>query len=180
MWAYEIGKRRERSNASPGDPLKIDPKVGSPGVFTLEEQEKMGLANGREETGQFPGVERRKHPRYLIEIPLDYTDGRTNTISTGLTANASEGGLMTFLGERVEVGAILDVTLLFRLGFSFTSMETRSMVVWRDDIWKEYIDNYRYGLKFLEPESKELEKLRKLFESSERQETLYIPARPRM
>jgi len=46
--------------------------------------------------------------------------------------------------------------------------------VWRDDVWKEYLDNYRYGLMFLEPESTELEKLRRLFKTSERQETLYV------
>jgi hypothetical protein len=72
------------------------------------------------------------------------------------------------------VGSVLNVTLLFRLGFALTSMESRSVVVWRDDVWKEYLDNYRYGLMFLEPESTELEKLRRLFKTSERQETLYV------
>ena len=121
------------------------------------------------------GTERRRHPRYLVEIPLDYSSMADIDLSTGLTANASEGGLMTFMGERVDVGAVLNVTLLFRLGFSLTSMEAMSQVVWRDDVWKDYVDSYRYGLKFLETESGELEKLKVLLENSERQETLYIP-----
>lgn len=123
------------------------------------------------------GADRRKHPRYLVEIPLDWTDGDIQGVSTGLTANASEGGIMIFIGERIDVGAILNVTLLFRLGFSLTSMETRSVVIWREDVWKEYLDNYRCGLRFLETESQELEKLKRLFGNLERQETLYIPAR---
>ncbi len=119
--------------------------------------------------------DRRRHPRYLVEIPLDYTCNSSECVLTGLTANASEGGIMTFIGERVDVGAILSVTLFFRLGFSLTFMEATSEVIWRDDFWREYWDNYRYGLRFLEAESKQLEKLRKLLENSERQETLYIP-----
>ncbi len=119
--------------------------------------------------------DRRQHPRYLVEIPLDYTVIDDEEVSTGLTANASVGGIMTFLCERVDVGAVLNVTLFFRLGFSFTSMETRSEIIWRDDAWKEYLDNYRYGMRFLDTESYELEKLRRLLANSERQETLYIP-----
>ena len=130
---------------------------------------------GKGEETEIPGFDRRKHPRYLVEIPLDYTDGDAKGMSTGLTANASEGGIMTFIRERVDVGAILNLTLLFRLGFSLTSMETRSVVIWREDVWKEYVDSYRYGLRFTETESNELEKLRMLFKNSERQETLYIP-----
>jgi len=136
----------------------------------------MAPKNENEAATESPGFERRKHPRYLVEVPLDYTDPEGEDVSTGLTANASEGGLMTFIGERVDVGAVLNVTLLFRLGYSLTFVEARSEVVWRDDIWKEYVDNYRYGLRFLDTESAELEKLRILLQSSERQETLYIPA----
>lgn len=136
----------------------------------------MFFENGKEGIRKVSGFDRRKHPRYLVEIPLDYTCIDTDGVSTGLTVNASEGGIMTLIGEQVDVGAVLDVTLLFRLDFSLTSMETRSMVIWRDDVWKEYVDNYRYGLMFIETESRELEKLRRLFENSERQETLYISA----
>lgn len=135
----------------------------------------MVLEHWNEGVRKFSGFDRRKHPRYLVEIPLDFTRPDTDGVLTGLTANASEGGIMTFIGERVDVGAVLMVTLFFRLGFSLTSMETRSVVVWRDDVWKKYWDDYRYGLSFLETESKELEKLKRLLEDSERQETLYIP-----
>lgn len=135
----------------------------------------MVLEHWNEGVRKLSGFDRRKHPRYLVEIPLDYTRPDTDGVLTGLTANASEGGIMTFIGERVDVGAVLSVTLFFRLDFSLTSMETRSVVVWRDDVWKRYWDDYRYGLSFLETESRELEKLKRLLENSERQETLYIP-----
>lgn len=135
----------------------------------------MVLMNGKRGMRKSTWFDRRKHARYLVEIPLDYTVVDDEEASTGLTANASEGGIMTFLGERVDVGAVLNVTLFFRLGFSFTSMETRSEIIWRDDAWKEYLDNYRYGMRFLDTESCELEKLRRLLANSERQETLYIP-----
>lgn len=118
--------------------------------------------------------DRRKHPRYLVEVPLDFEGMDDRAVSTGLTVNASEGGIMTLIGERVDVGAVLNVTLFFRLGYSLKAMETKSVVIWRDDVWKEYIDNYKYGLKFLETAFEEIEKLRELFKNSERQETLYV------
>jgi hypothetical protein len=135
----------------------------------------MAPTNGKESDQRISEFDRRKYPRYLIEIPLDYTDGTSRAVMTGVTGNASEGGIMIVMGERVDVGAVLNVTLMFRLGFSLTSVGARSMVVWRDDVWNEYVSNYRYGLRFLEPGSTELEKLRELFETSERQETLYLP-----
>ncbi len=124
------------------------------------------------------GSDRRKYPRYLVEIPLDYTDIEDGRLSTGLTANASEGGIMTFIGERVDVGTVLNLTLFFRLGFTFTAMETRSVIVWRDDLWKDYLDNYKYGLSFLKTKFSELEKLRELLRNSEPQEDLYGPPWP--
>ena len=129
---------------------------------------------------EISGYDRRRHPRYLVETPMDFMTVDSEDVCTGLTANASEGGLMTFIGERVDVGTTLNLALLFRLGFSLTSMETTCEVVWREDVWKEYVDNYRYGLRFLEMESGELEKLRTLLQGSERQETLYIPASRRV
>ena len=141
-------------------------------LLIVKEKIKMFFENGKEGIRKVSGFDRRKHPRYLVEIPLDYTCIDNDGVSTGLTVNASEGGVMTFIGEQVDVGAVLNVTLLFRLGFSFTSVEAKSEVVWRDDVWKEYVGNYRYGLRFLETESTELKKLRILLRSSERQETL--------
>jgi hypothetical protein len=135
------------------------------------------MVSGSEEggVGASSGRERRKTPRYLVEIPLDYTGVDDGRVSTGLTGNASEGGVMTFIGERVDVGAVLNITLFFRLGFSLTAMETKSEVIWRDDAWKDYLDNYKYGLRFLETEICELEKLKKLLQDAEPQETLYVP-----
>jgi hypothetical protein len=135
----------------------------------------MALKN-EEGIREFSGYDRRKHPRYLVEIPMDCMTVESEDVCTGLTANASEGGIMTFIGERVDVGTTLNLALLFRMDFSLTSMESTCEVVWREDVWKEYVDNYRYGLRFVDMESGELEKLRTLLRGSERQETLYIPA----
>jgi hypothetical protein len=145
----------------------------------VRERVKMGLRYEKEQMKALPRFDRRRHPRYLVEIPLDYTGFDTDAMSTGLTANASEGGVMVFVGERLDVWTVLNVTFFFRLDFSLTSMEAKATVIWRDDVWKEYLDNYRYGLRFLEAEPKELDKLRRLLEHSERQETLYIPVRPK-
>jgi hypothetical protein len=119
--------------------------------------------------------DRRRHPRYLVEMPLDFVDGQDDLASTGLTTNVSERGLMALIGERLEVGSILKVTLYFRSDFSLTSIQTQSQIMWRDDVWKEYLDSYRYGLMFLGAKHSEMKRLKGFLQRSERQETLYIP-----
>ena len=61
-------------------------------------------------------VERRKHPRYSIQLPLEYwqTDG---ACCGGLVGNLSEGGLLIRSLRDMPVGTELNVRIFFPNGY---------------------------------------------------------------
>ena len=57
-------------------------------------------------------IERRKHPRFVVELPLDYCRVDGSDIYGGIVANASEGGLLVYLPERLDRTGVADSDLL--------------------------------------------------------------------
>lgn len=63
--------------------------------------------------------ERRKHPRFNINLPVEYY--RTNSslgdegTDTGRALNISEGGLCTYFPERIEIGQQLKLKLFLAM-----------------------------------------------------------------
>jgi c-di-GMP-binding flagellar brake protein YcgR len=55
--------------------------------------------------------ERRKYPRFSIDLPIEYYKIDTPTSHSGRAANISEGGLLIYLPEVAEVGQRLKVRL---------------------------------------------------------------------
>ena len=106
-------------------------------------------------------VERRKHPRFSIELPLDYCVERKDRYG-GVAANASKGGLLAYLPEAIVVGTLLKIEILFAKGSELNSIRAIAKVVWSDlapkDIWGEY----RYGLEFRSFQQGGFQKLRRL------------------
>jgi len=93
-------------------------------------------------------IEKRKHPRYNVELPLDYsrTDGKE--IYGGIVANASEGGILVYLPERMEVGAFLKIEIIYVNGLELNTVQAIAKVVWQDLATKENLGEHRYGLQF--------------------------------
>ena len=106
-------------------------------------------------------VERRKQPRFSMELPLDYRIERKDRFG-GVTANASRGGLLVYLPEAIVVGTILKIEILFVRGLELNSIKANAKVVWSDlppkEIWREY----RYGLEFQSFQKGDLQKLNRL------------------
>ena len=94
-------------------------------------------------------VERRKHPRISIELPFDYSLFEKGEDHRGILADASEGGLLVYLLEKVEVGSLLRIQILFSRGTELVTIEAIVKVVWSDLAARESWAEYRYGLQFL-------------------------------
>jgi len=103
-------------------------------------------------------VEKRKHPRYSIEFPLDYSrvEGKT-AFNGGLTADASEGGLLVYLPEKIEIGALLRIEIFYTKDLSFQTITATTKVVWSD-----LASKYWYGLEFQSIDEGNLVKLKTL------------------
>lgn len=104
-------------------------------------------------------IERRRHPRYSVELPLNYCkiDGKEKY--GGIVANASEGGILVYLPEHIEIGTLLKIEIFYTIGLEFNTIEAIAKVVWSDLATREDFGEHRYGLEFKSIEEKDFEKL---------------------
>ena len=105
-------------------------------------------------------LERRRHPRFSIDLPIEYQLIPPTINHTGRALNASEGGLLVYLPQQIEIGQHLRIKLFFASGSHLNSIEVVAEVVWMDiHLGKEWGD-YRCGVKFIDISSDDLSKLK--------------------
>ncbi|MBP1697512.1 MAG: PilZ domain [Deltaproteobacteria bacterium] len=101
--------------------------------------------------------EKRRYPRYNVDLPIEYTRG--DSVVHGEAFNASEGGLLVYFSERVEVGQHLSLKLFFSSMSEFNTIAAWVEVVWVDVHLGEDWGDYRAGVKFVDISLEDLEKL---------------------
>jgi c-di-GMP-binding flagellar brake protein YcgR len=122
-------------------------------MMNKEEEKKkthFGIAN----------LERRRHPRFKINLPLEYYRVDSPFNQRGQTLNASEGGLEVYFPEKMEVGAHLNLKLFFTSGSEMNTIESLAEVVWMEILLGEAGEEYRTGVKFLNLSSEDMTKLK--------------------
>ncbi len=103
--------------------------------------------------------EKRKHPRFSVDLPVEYSRVDLSA-EHGRAMNASEGGLLLYLPERVEIGTRLRLKLFFSMGSELNSVETLVEVVWVDvHVGKDWGD-YRTGVRFAEISAEDMGRLK--------------------
>jgi len=102
--------------------------------------------------------EKRRHPRFNVDLPIEYVRS-DSVVNHGEAINASEGGLLVYFPERMEVGQHLSLKLFFSSGFEFNTIETLVKVVWMDVHPGENCADYRAGVTFVDIALGDLEKL---------------------
>ena len=106
--------------------------------------------------------ERRRYPRFPVDFPIDYTLMDNGKADVGNVANASEGGLMVLLNERMDVGTKMTVFVPLILDSETTGIKATCKVVWRDVGVLAGGSRYKYGLQFMDIREEDTHKLRKL------------------
>jgi c-di-GMP-binding flagellar brake protein YcgR len=104
-------------------------------------------------------IEKRKYPRFSVELPLNYSRINGEQTLGGMVANASEGGLLVYLPERVEVGALLKIEIFYVRGLELDTIKAVARVVWCDLAARESWGEHRYGLQFQHIEEKDFSRL---------------------
>lgn len=107
----------------------------------------------------FLAIEKRKHPRFSAELPLDYSRVNGKENYGGIVANASEGGLLAYLPERIDVGTVLKIEIFYAKGLEFNTIKAIAKVVWYDLAAKESWGEHRYGLQFKHIDKEDFERL---------------------
>ncbi len=107
-------------------------------------------------------IEKRKYPRFSVELPLNYSRADAKETLGGMVANASEGGLLVYLPERIEIGALLKIEILYVKGLELDTIRAVAKVVWCDLAAMESWGEHRYGLQFKYIDQKDFDQLTSL------------------
>lgn len=110
-------------------------------------------------------LERRRYPRFSIDLPIEYHLIPSSLSHAGRALNASEGGVLIYLPQQIEIGQHLNLKLFFALGSQLNSIEVLAEAVWMDvNLGKDW-GEYRYGVKFIDISEEDLEQLKKFLKS---------------
>ena len=94
--------------------------------------------------------EKRKYPRIDVDLPIEYGLSESS-IKQGRAVNATEGGLLLYLPERMEIGQHLAVKLFFSSDTKLETLQTLVQVVWIDFLHvKHDWGDYRTGVMFVD------------------------------
>ena len=104
-------------------------------------------------------VEKRKHPRFVVELPLSYSRVDEKELFGGIVANASGGGILVYLPEIMEIGAVLKIEIFFATGLELGRVETIAKVVWSDLARSGSSGEHKYGLEFQYIDEKDYNRL---------------------
>ena len=104
----------------------------------------------------FSGKDRRKYPRFLIDLPLEYRDVDGSSLRGAMVVNAGEGGFLIESPRDIPIGTELSVTVLYPKGFELANFKVTAKIVWKEPDWREDLKKdrsskgYQYGLEFIQ------------------------------
>jgi hypothetical protein len=108
--------------------------------------------------------ERRKYPRFNVDLPIEYTR-RDLVVKHGRAINASEGGLLVFFSEQMEIGQYLRMKFFLLSSSELNITEIVNQVVWMDaPLGKDWKD-YRTGVRFVDISPMDMTKLKHFLRS---------------
>ncbi len=104
-------------------------------------------------------AERRKHPRFHVDLPVKYDSSDHFCPKDGQAINASEGGLLVSLPEEIVIGHRLRLTLLLHCHSESSMISPCVQVVWTGiQMKKDFTWNYSTGVRFVDIQPKDMVK----------------------
>ncbi len=104
--------------------------------------------------------ERRKYPRFHVDLPIEYYRIDSPIGQTGKALNISEGGLLLYFPEQMDIGQYIKLKLFFSLGSDLNTIEVLAEVVWKDIHVEKGLSDYRCGVNFIDVSSEDMTKLK--------------------
>ena len=96
---------------------------------------------------------KRRYPRVLINLPVDFWTSDDWKVSPGLALNASEAGFLIQTFKDMPSARRINIKILFRVSLSkgVNSVKLRAVtdIVWKDVYWWDDLEGYQYGLKLI-------------------------------
>jgi hypothetical protein len=94
--------------------------------------------------------ERRKHPRSLVDLPVEYRIKDLPHAHGGLVVNASEGGLLIHSVKDMPLGLKLNIVVMFLTGYELANFEVTAEIIWKDLHVYNRSEGYQYGLRIVQ------------------------------
>jgi hypothetical protein len=106
--------------------------------------------------------ERRRFPRLLVDLPLEYRVMNAPYAQGGIVVNASEQGLLINSIKNMPVGTKLNIAVLFPKEFELADFEVVAEIIRKELHWEEDWEGYQYGLRFIKILEEDRQKLKQL------------------
>ena len=106
--------------------------------------------------------EKRKYPRFHFKLPMSYSRAKSEGHHGGIVGNASEGGVLVHLPEKLDTGEVLKIEILFAEGWELKTVRGIAKIVWNDLAGKKKQRVNRNGLQFQLINKRNLQKLKVL------------------
>jgi hypothetical protein len=106
--------------------------------------------------------ERRKFPRLLVDLPLEYRVTNAPYAQGGIVVNASEEGLLINSIKNMPVGTKLNIAVLFPKEFQLANFEVVAEIIRKELHWEEDWEGYQYGLRFVKILEEDRQKLKQI------------------
>jgi hypothetical protein len=106
--------------------------------------------------------EKRKHPRYNMDLPLEYRVLDAPHLHGAMVVNVSESGLLVDSVKNLSIGTQLNIAVLFPKEFELDNFEVLAEIVRKDKYWEENLERYQFGLKFIHILEENYRKLKEL------------------
>ena len=113
---------------------------------------------GEEQTMEkpFSSKDRRRYPRFFVDLPLEYRDRDDSCLRGAMVVNAGEGGFLIESPRDIPIGTELSITVLYPKGFELANFKVTAKIVWKEPYWREDLKKdrsskgYQYGLEFIQ------------------------------
>jgi hypothetical protein len=109
--------------------------------------------------------ERRKHPRSLVDLPVEYRIKDLPHAHGGLVVNASEGGLLIHSVKDMPLGLKLNIVVMFLTGYELANFQVTAEIIWKDLHVYNRSEGYQYGLRIIQILEEDHWKLKELLNS---------------
>jgi len=118
-------------------------------IETQETQPRYGTVN----------FENRLHPRFNVDLPIEYYRIDSSINHTGRGLNISEGGLLIYFPEEMDVSQYLRLKLFLSSGSELNTIEVLAEVVWME-MHRGKQGDYRCGVNFIDISPEDRRKLK--------------------
>ena len=102
--------------------------------------------------------ERRKYPRFNVDLPIEYSRIESSIGHTGKALNVSEGGLLIYFPEEMDIGQYIRLKFFLSLGSELNTIDVLAEVAWMDIHLNKGEGDYRCGVNFIDVSPEDMTK----------------------